>query len=107
MSETTYDYDDAGRVVRTVTVAEPEWTTADRGWVLALLAEQADVCPDCGHPTTVCRDPATAGQWQVIEGVCQPSRVAQAIAENNAQEPSRRRGVVLSTRRIAPLEEVG
>jgi hypothetical protein len=92
--------------MRTVTVTESEWTSADRGWVLALLAEQADVCPQCGHPMTVCRDPATAGQWQVIEGVCQASRIAQAVAENNVRDASPRRGIVLSTRRTPPTEEV-
>jgi len=88
--------DDAGRVVRSVTTAEPEWTETDRGLVLALLAEQRETCQSCGHPMALCRDPHTAGTWQVLEDVCQPSRVSQAVAEGVRE--SKRRGVMLMTR---------
>lgn len=84
-------------MARTVTVAEPEWSDVDRGLLLALLAEQRETCSSCGHPMSACRDPKTAGSWQVVEDVCQPTRVAQAAAENAAG--SKRRGVVLMTRR--------
>lgn len=80
-----------------MTVLEPEWLDEDRGLVLALLEERAQTCPSCGHPVSQCRDPATAGTWQVVEEICQPSRIAQAVAENAAE--SKRRGVVFSTRR--------
>lgn len=66
--------------------------------MLALLAERAEKCPQCGHPMSVCRDPRTAGTWRVIEEICQPSRVAQAVAENAAA--AKRRGVVFKTARI-------
>lgn len=82
-----------------MTVREPEFTEFDRALVAAYLAEQADICPSCGHPRSVCRDQATAGSWTVVEETCQPSRVAQAIAENNAG--GKRRGLVLSTRRTS------
>lgn len=65
--------------------------------MLALLAERKETCPSCGHPMSVCRDPATAGKWTVVQTVCQPTRIAQAEAENVAK--SKKRGVVLSTRR--------
>jgi len=82
-------------MVRSVT--EPEWTDTDRGLVLALLAERKDICPSCGHPMSVCRDPSTAGSWTVVRDVCQPSRIAQAVSEDVAK--SKKRGVVISTRR--------
>ena len=66
----------------------------DRGLVLALLAERADACPMCGHPMSQCRDPRTAGSWEVVPGTCEPSRVAQAVMEDN-----KRRGLVVMTRR--------
>lgn len=81
-----------------MTTSEPRWTDADRGLLLALLAERRETCAQCGHPMSQCRDKNTAGKWQVIEDVCQPTRVAQAEAENIGK--SKRRGVVLSTRRI-------
>jgi hypothetical protein len=74
-----------------------EWDETDRGLLLALLAEQAETCSMCGHQTSQCRDPKTAGSWQVVQEVCQPSRVAQAVAENLAE--TKTRGVQLSTRR--------
>jgi len=80
-----------------MTVHESEWTDEDRGLALAWLDEQDDLCPTCGHPKTLCRDPATAGTWEVVQEICQPGRVAQAAAENAAEQ--RRRGVVISTRR--------
>jgi len=70
-----------------------EWSDVDRGLLLALLAERAAVCSLCGHPMSECRDPKTAGTWQVLQEVCQPSRVAQAVAEEAG------RGVVLTTKR--------
>jgi hypothetical protein len=45
-----------------------------------------------------CRDPTTAGSWTVVEGICEASRVAQAVMENN-QKAGGKRGVVISTRR--------
>jgi hypothetical protein len=71
------------------------WPVEDRAAVLALREEQAEVCEHCGHPRSQCRDPKTAGQWSVVTEVCQPSRVAQAVAEDN----SKTRGVVVLTRR--------
>lgn len=96
-SETTYEYDDAGRLVRSVTTADPDWTPTDRGLALALLAERAETCGQCGHPMSVCRDPRTARTWTVVTEVCQPSVVAQVVAEQVHEK--KQRGVVISTRR--------
>jgi hypothetical protein len=82
-----------------VTVTEPRWTDLDRGLLLALLAEQRETCSECGHPMSQCRDPKTAGHWEVIRAICEPSRIAQAEASNLAEAKTKQRGVVLSTRR--------
>ena len=92
-----YEYDDDGLLVRAVATTEPEWTDADRGLLIALLAERRDICPQCGHPMSQCRDPATAGSWTVVTDICQPGRVAQAVAAEVSE--SKRRGVVIGTRR--------
>lgn len=94
-----FQYSRKGRLIRSVTVSDPDWSDLDRGLALALREEQAETCPSCGHPMSVCRDPRTAGGWQVIEEICQPSRVAQAASEN-AHE-AKRRGVVIMTKRGA------
>jgi len=83
---TTYEYAEDGRLIRSVTVSSPEWTDDDRALVLALREEQANTCPMCGHPMDECRDPATARTWRVHEEICQAGRVAQAIADNRAEE---------------------
>jgi hypothetical protein len=62
--------------------------------LLALIEEERQTCPMCGHPMSECRDPRTAGSWQVISEVCQPGRVAQAMAESTTG-----RGVFISTMR--------
>lgn len=79
-----------------VTVADPEWTETDRALVLAWLAEQKATCSNCGHPVSVCRDPSTAGRWEVVESQCEPGRVLAAHAENVAE--ANRRGVLLGTK---------
>ena len=73
------------------------WDDTDRGLVLALMAEEAETCPQCGHPISECRDPATAGSWTVVEQVCEPSRIAQAASEQAFQ--AKQRGRVFLTRR--------
>ena len=63
---------------------------------MAVMAERAEKCDMCGHPMSLCRDPKTARQWSVIEEVCQPSLVAQAVAQD--ERNTGRRGLTLSTR---------
>jgi hypothetical protein len=47
---TEYEYDDAGRMVRSTTIREPEWTEQDTAEVFALAAHRATLCPCCGLP---------------------------------------------------------
>jgi hypothetical protein len=43
-----YEYDDQGRVARTV--ARSSWTDEDRALMLAYAEYKASLCPGCGHP---------------------------------------------------------
>ena len=92
---TSYEYDDDGRLARSVTVREPEWTPDDRALVLALIEEEKQICSICGHPLSECRDPSTAGTWMAVTEICQPGRIAQATAENERGT----RGLSIYTRR--------
>lgn len=47
---TEYEYDEQGRVVRSVAVAEPSWTEQDYAEVLALGEYRDTLCPCCGLP---------------------------------------------------------
>lgn len=50
-SVTTYEYDDTGRLVRSVTVHESPWTEEDLGWAKAHQQNLDDRCPGpCGLP---------------------------------------------------------
>lgn len=95
-SWTTYEYDEHGRVARSVTEREPLWTDEDRAWHLAYYAEVAEVCPGCGLPLDECRDPKSAGKWRVVENQCEACRIGEAHADNEAESArsgSKRRGV--------------
>jgi hypothetical protein len=45
---------------RVVGPGEPLWLPEDRAWALALLAVEADACPECGQPWDESADPAAA-----------------------------------------------
>jgi len=82
-----------------VTVREPRWTDDDRGWALALLAEEAGMCPGgCGQPAEVSHDPKTARTWQVHTATCQACLVRDAQMESDAKE-SAGRGKLYGVRR--------
>lgn len=67
--------------------------------MIAHLANEAEMCPSCGHPMSACRDKTTAGKWQVVEEICQPSVILQAVMDNEAESGKKRRGVMLGTKR--------
>jgi YD repeat-containing protein len=47
---TEYEYDDEGRLTRSVTVREPEWTEQDVAERLALAEYRDSLCSCCGLP---------------------------------------------------------
>lgn len=54
---TEHEYDDAGRLVRSVTSVEVEWDDEQRAWMLALAEADAQSCDGCGgwlpHTTSI------------------------------------------------------
>lgn len=62
---TTYEYDDTGRLVRSVTVREPEWTERDLAEATALLALEAETCPGCGQPISESTHPDAEDGYEV------------------------------------------
>lgn len=55
-----YEYDEAGRMARSV--PEVEWDEEQQGWSLALAYYRATRCPCCGGDIEEC-GPQTAGTW--------------------------------------------
>lgn len=57
---TTYEYDDDGRLTRSVTkMAEPEWDDGTRTLVEGLGKYDRDCCPGCGLHASILADPET------------------------------------------------
>jgi hypothetical protein len=50
MSVTVHECDARGRLVRSTTTSDPDWTDEDRDLALALVAWEADLCPGCRTP---------------------------------------------------------
>lgn len=99
--EVVEHYDAAGNLTGRSVITRPSpWTDEDRGWLLALRAEERETCKGCGHPLDVCRDPRTAGTWTPQTEICQACVIAEAEAENQ-QEGGRRRGVYIGVARTS------
>lgn len=54
---TTHEYDAAGRPVRSVTMAEPEWSAEDREMAMAFAAYEAGLCSGCRHELAITTQP--------------------------------------------------
>lgn len=80
---TEYEYDEAGRLIRSVTTREPEWDEQERAWMLALAEHESRLCPLCGRPLSVCTDPATEGRWKTAP----PTRCYATTSVIQARKP--------------------
>jgi hypothetical protein len=84
-AETTeYEYGDGGRLVRSVTVREPEWSDADRAWMTALAAYRATRCPNCGGDRRECTAHESDGRTFVVPDPVR-CRALTALAIKQAQ----------------------
>lgn len=66
---TTFEYEDddvhGKRLVRAVTVTEPEWDEDELGWQLAYTRYEEETCPGCGGQLSETTDSSTEGDWTV------------------------------------------
>lgn len=87
-TETTeYEYDDGGRLVRSVTVREPEWSEQDRAWMAALAAYRTTRCPNCGGDLGECTAHESDGRTFVVpDPVRCRARTALAIKQAQYQD---------------------
>lgn len=101
---TTYEYDDDGRLLRSMETVEPEWDEDERAWVTALRLYRDSLCPSCGGPVEECHAPITfdelrRGRFIVEHSVCARTRElrkAMKEAQETAEEPA---ALVFTTRR--------
>lgn len=60
-----YEYDEeSGRLVRSVTTHDAEWTDEDLAWAQAKRRNDADACPKCGLPLAETTDPDNEGEYE-------------------------------------------
>lgn len=59
-------YDRRGRLKRSVTTSEPEWTEQDRAEILALAEYRRRLCPLHGGPLTECTSHEDTGPQFVV-----------------------------------------
>lgn len=65
-------------------MAEPEWDEQTRE--LALAYDAVDICPRCGGPAYLCRDPELADQWEATAPVRCHRLTALRLAQRGVTE---------------------
>jgi hypothetical protein len=95
-------YDRRGRLIRSVTTAEPRWTEQDRAEAIALALYRERPCPcGCGNPAALTLLPEAAGpEWVVTETPC-TARLA-LIEQQNAVPEGRQKYLGASLWSVRP-----
>lgn len=65
-----HEYDDAGRLVRTIVTKEPEWDDEQRALMLALDQYERELCSGCGGHISSAFDPTVNRDVQSHEPRC-------------------------------------
>jgi len=60
-----YEYDEQGRMTRSVSRSEAEWDQDQRDMVLALTEAERGECAGCGQPLGESTDPENEGRYRV------------------------------------------
>lgn len=85
---TRYERDDAGHLLRSVTVTEPEWDDEQRQVALALAEVEADECPGCGHPLSESMAVDADGRYVAeAAGRCHACDAVAIAAESATEAP--------------------
>ncbi|GHJ11220.1 hypothetical protein TPA0907_55870 [Micromonospora humidisoli] len=85
---TEYEYDEAGRLVRSWSQPESEWDQPQRAWVAALAAFRGELCPcGCGQRWVDTTSPEEGGPQFAAERVVCRARLALLEAQQAAETP--------------------
>ncbi|GAA0853494.1 hypothetical protein ACFQVD_26450 [Streptosporangium amethystogenes subsp. fukuiense] len=102
---TEREYDDDGRLVRTVTTWEPRWLEEDMAWAKAYLRWKVGQCPGCRlqlSETTAMQDGAPVHQYTVAD----PFRCYACDARIKAQDEHAKKGSVREQALLWQIEQV-
>lgn len=83
---TTFEYDGAGRVVRAITVREPEFSDLDRRWLSDSLAQEQAPRGSHGWLMTEATDPANQGRFFVGPPTVDFAAKAEIEARDEAEK---------------------
>ena len=100
-AETTVHEYDGGRLVRSVTSREPEWSEQDRAWLLALAGWRASLCPcGCGLPAEQTLAHENDGHTFVVQPPTRcRARTALSIAQAQAADSPQPEALLWSVER--------
>ncbi len=84
-----YEYDDAGRLVRSVETVEPEWDDEQRGWVQALAELGHQSCSGCGGflPDTMKVDAEYVAEYPLRCHRCEALEIRRDQVRETARHP--------------------
>lgn len=87
---TEHVYDDTGRLVRSVTTFDPDWSDEDVQAALAWQADEESRCPGCGLPRDETFDIERANAWDAEPMACNAclarDRAARAYHEKHGEQ---------------------
>lgn len=82
---TTFEYDEDGRLIRAITVREPEFSHLDRSWMLESRRRDAEPRGRHGWSMSEATDPANQTKFTVPPPAVDFAAVAESKAREKAQ----------------------
>lgn len=102
---TTHEYDENGRLVRSVTTREAEWTDEDRAVAVAWISYRSSIC-SCGESLIATTDPRMEGRYEPDGFVqchkCVGLEQARDPVEKNPDSHPRRHTYRYEIKRLPP-----
>lgn len=96
---TEFEYDDDGRLVRSVTTRDREWTEQDRAEALALKAYRSSFCPcGCGYPIADTTSHEETGPQFVAEKTICRARLALVEAQRALSDSDKKQSATVEAR---------
>jgi len=77
---------------------EPLWTDEDRGWAIALLEYEADICSGCGQPRSESMDPENEFRYRPTVLRCHACKTVADAADNLSEQKTKTGGLMIGVK---------
>lgn len=77
---------------------EPLWTDEDRGWAIALLEYEADMCPGCGQPRSQSTLPENESKYESEAVRCHGCKAVAVESERFSVPNADTRGLLVGVK---------